>query len=88
MRSVPERLERIRWMAMPLTAYLVITLALPLANAGTMRREFVHHAGWVLAGCAFMIGIAIAGGLVVEIATYGVRRLTNKPRSRSVGGRS
>lgn len=87
MRSFPERLEGIRWMAMPLAAYLVITLALPLANAGMVRREFVHHAGWVLAGCGFMIGIALAGGLVVELATYGVRRLANRRRSSRVGGR-
>lgn len=87
MQFLTDRIARVRWIAMPLAAYLVITLALPLANAGKVSREFVHHAGWVLAGCVAMIAIAIAGGLVVEVASLGVRKLTNNPGSRDVGGR-
>jgi hypothetical protein len=84
MRSL---INRVRWMAVPLAAYLVITLGLPLANAGTIRREFVRHAGWVLAGCLAMVAIALAGALVVELASFGVRRCSNSWRAWRVGGR-
>ncbi|MDB4957336.1 MAG: hypothetical protein JWO36_4905 [Myxococcales bacterium] len=86
MRFFAERLVRARWLAMPLAAYLVITLALPLANAGRITRDFVHHAGWVLAGCLAMIVIAIAGGLLVELARFGVRTAWNRVGPRNVGG--
>jgi len=61
------RLSRLRWMAVPIAAYLAITLGLPLANGAAVRSGFVHHAAWVIAGCA---GIAIAvliGGLAIDV---------------------
>lgn len=44
--------------AIPIAAYLVITLGLPLVNGAGARGEFAHHAMWVLAACAAVMGIA------------------------------
>ena len=44
--------------AIPIAAYLVITLGLPLVNGAGARGEFAHHAMWVLAACAAVMGVA------------------------------
>ena len=68
MSALRERLARLRWMAVPLAAYLLITLVLPAANGAARRADFAGHAGWVLAGCALMVAIALAGGALIELA--------------------
>ena len=42
MSPFAERLRSLRWMAVPIAAYLVITLALPIANGAAGRGDFVH----------------------------------------------
>ncbi len=59
----------VRWMAVPIAAYLAITLVLPIANGAAGRAGFAEHAMWVVAGCAIVVG----GGVVVAA----VRRLVN-----------
>jgi hypothetical protein len=77
-----DRLSRLRWMLVPISAYLVITLALPLAHGAAFRGGFIHHATWVLAGCVLIAAAALIGGIARELirATIG--------RVRHPGGRS
>ena len=42
MSSLAERLRSLRWMAVPIAAYLVITLALPIANGAAGRGDFAR----------------------------------------------
>ena len=77
-----DRLLRLRWMVVPISAYLVITLALPLAHGAAVRGGFVHHATWVLAGCVLIAGAALIGGIARELFRATIRRL------RHPGGRS
>ncbi len=76
-----DRLHRLRWMLVPLAAYLAITLVLPAANGAATRADFVRHAAWVIGGCAVMVAIGVVGGLAVEL-------VCNIWRSFRVGGRS
>ncbi len=74
MSALRERLARLRWMAVPLVAYLLITLVLPAANGAARRDDFAGHAGWVLAGCAVMVAIALVVGALVEFADVSLGR--------------
>ena len=76
-----DALRRVRWMAVPLGAYLAITLILPAANGAATRIAFVRHAGWVIGGCAAMVAIGVAGGLGIEV-------VCNIVRARRVGRRT
>src|SRR5262249_31820710 len=62
-----DRLQRLRWMIVPLATYLAITLVLPAANGAAVRTEFVRHAAGVGGGCAVMVAIGVVGGLAVEL---------------------
>jgi hypothetical protein len=84
MQWLRDRLARLRWMAIPIAAYLVITLALPLANGAAARGEFARHAAWVLAGCAIVIAAALLGGIALELARRGLRRLGRAPSRLAV----
>ena len=53
------RLERLRWIGVPIGAYLLITLVLPAAHGAGGRSDFAHHAALVLAGCAFVAACAL-----------------------------
>ena len=61
------RLSRLRWMAVPVGAYLAITLGLPLANGAAVRSGFVHHAAWVIAGCAGIAIVVLTCGLAIDV---------------------
>ena len=74
-----SRLDRVRWLAAPIAAYVAITLVLPALHGAARRGRFVHHAGWVLAGCA----LAIAAAAVAD-AVLGNNRST--PRVPPSGG--
>jgi hypothetical protein len=67
MSPLADRLRSLRWMLVPITAYLVITLALPIANGAAARHDFVRHAAWVLAGCVAVVAAALLGGTLVEL---------------------
>jgi hypothetical protein len=78
---VASRLARLRWMAIPFAAYLVITLVLPMANGAGARGDFVRHAGWVGAGCAVVLAVAALGVLATELVRGGMRALRRGGRS-------
>jgi hypothetical protein len=65
-----ERLKRLRWMIVPIAAYLVITLGLPAANGAMWRADFVRHATVVLGGCLAIVAIALVGGTIVELIRW------------------
>jgi hypothetical protein len=75
-------LSRLRWMAIPIAAYLMITLVLPMARGAVARDNFVHHAGWVAAGCAVVVVLSLICTLVADAARAAVQQL------RGRGGRS
>ena len=52
-----RRLDRVRWLALPLVAYVAITVALPAANGAARRTDFAKHAAFVLGGCVAILAI-------------------------------
>lgn len=64
MPSLAERLRRLRWLAVPIAAYLAITLVMPVANGATHRPDFLHHAAFVLGGCIGVLAVALAIDLI------------------------
>jgi hypothetical protein len=67
MRSLRERLRRVRWLTIPLSAYLFVTLVLPAANGAARRADFVVHALWVLGCCAAIVGILVLGPTFADL---------------------
>jgi hypothetical protein len=57
-----RKLQNVKWLAVPVCAYLLITLVMPLANGAARRDDFVRHATTVLAGC-------VAVGLIATFYT-------------------
>ena len=53
-----RKLQTIKWLAVPLGAYVLITLVMPLANGAARRDDFVRHATAVLAACLVVVTIA------------------------------
>jgi exosortase K len=53
-----RKLRSVKWFAIPLGAYLLITLVMPLANGAARRDDFVRHATAVLAVCFVVVAIA------------------------------
>ena len=83
--------DRLRWLAVPIAAYLAITLALPIANGAAGREDFVVHAATVLGGCVLVVVAIVAFGAGCELALAGVRKVANNRRTRRVlssGGKS
>ena len=62
-----------RWLAVPIAAYLLITLLLPLAHGAAGRPDFAVHAMWVVGTC-----------LVVALGLAGLSRLANNRASSRV----
>lgn len=67
MPLLPDRLARVRWLTVPLGAYVVITLLLPIANGAARRNDFAHHAMWVLGSCIAVLGICMAVGALADL---------------------
>ena len=53
-----RKLRALHWLAIPLGAYVLITLVMPLANGAAQRDDFVRHATAVLAACTVVVAIA------------------------------
>jgi len=76
--------DYLKRLAVPILAYLVITLVLPAANGAASRDEFAHHAMWVVLGCALVVATIAVFGTLAELSLAGVRRLTNNRTSSRV----
>jgi hypothetical protein len=79
MRWLGDRLVRLRWLAVPFAAYVLVTLALPLANGAAVRGDFARHAGWVVGGCVAVMAIVLAGGVAVDLAAVALGRFGRLP---------
>jgi heme/copper-type cytochrome/quinol oxidase subunit 2 len=78
--------DSLRWLAVPIAAYLVITLGLPAAHGAARQTRFATHAMWVVLGCAIIVVVIVAVIVAVIAAS---RALANKRnRSRVAGGPS
>jgi hypothetical protein len=85
MGLIAGRWARLRWIAVPIAAYLVVTLALPAANGAARDAAFLRHAGWVVAGCAAVVAVALAVSVAAHLAVRGLHQLrVNRCRSRGV----
>jgi hypothetical protein len=74
--------DSLRWLAVPIAAYLVITLGLPAAHGAARQARFATHAMWVVLGCAIIVAVIVA---VIAASSA----LANKrDRSRVAGGPS
>ncbi|MEO6775377.1 MAG: hypothetical protein ABI467_20610 [Kofleriaceae bacterium] len=76
--------DSLRRLAVPIAAYLTITLVLPAANGAATRREFAHHAMWVVLGCALVVTTIVLFGTLAELSLAGLRRLQNTRTSSRV----
>lgn len=54
-----RKLVSARWLAVPLTVYLAITLGLPILNGAARQAEFLRHAAWVAGGCVVVASLAL-----------------------------
>jgi len=62
--------NRLRWMKVPVAAYLVITIVLPVLHGAFRRADFFAHARWVLLGCALVVAVALAIAAVIDLALH------------------
>ena len=67
MSSLADRLRRVSWLAVPLAAYLVITLALPAANGALAQPAFGRHALVVIAACVAVVGIILVLNALIDV---------------------
>lgn len=65
-RALEGRRTPLHWLAVPLGAYVLITLVMPIAHGAAQRADFIRHAGVVLAGC---VVIVMAAALTTVIRT-------------------
>ena len=55
-----SRLRELRWIVVPLAAYLAITVAMPAANGAAHRAEFFRHLAIVIGGCGAVFAVVAA----------------------------
>lgn len=60
--------RKLRPLRVPIAAYLVITLVLPLLHGAGRRADFFAHARWVLVGCLIVVAVALALAAVIDVA--------------------
>ena len=65
-----RKLQSLYWLSVPLCAYVLITLVMPLANGAAQRSDFVRHATTVLAVCFVVVLIAT----FYELVRWSLRR--------------
>jgi len=66
--------RKLGWLKVPIAAYLVITLGLPVLHGAARRADFVGHALWVLAGCGLVVAAALAVTAVIDVALHLTRK--------------
>jgi hypothetical protein len=81
--QLSTRLWRLRWIAVPIAAYLTITLGLPLVNGSAVRSGFLHHAACVMAGCAGIAISVLLGGIAIDAIRGSIQRLCHYLEGRS-----
>jgi hypothetical protein len=66
--------KRLSWLKVPIAAYLVITLVLPLLHGAVKRADFIPHALWVLAACGLVLGAALAVAALLDVVLHLTRK--------------
>jgi hypothetical protein len=85
LESFARRAGRLRWMAVPLAAYLAVTAFLPLVHGAAARPGFARHIAWVAAGCTAVVALAFAAQ-TAWAAAAAVRELATRGRCDRSGG--
>jgi hypothetical protein len=85
MRRLRDRAARLRWMAVPLSAYSVVTVVLPLFNGAARRDDFARHVAWVAGGCAVVVTVALLVQTVSGLAAAARARMIRGPGAPSAG---
>jgi ABC-type branched-subunit amino acid transport system permease subunit len=67
MSSLAKHIARIHWLIVPIAAYLVITLALPIANGAAGRADFARHASIVLGACAAAVVLVLTINVLIDL---------------------
>jgi hypothetical protein len=63
-------IKKLRSLRVPIAAYLVITLVLPLLHGAGRRADFFAHARWVVAGCLIVVAVALIVAAVIDVALH------------------
>ena len=58
---------RIQWLLVPIVAYLVITIALPIANGAAGRADFARHASLVFGACFAAVAITLSINALIDV---------------------
>jgi len=66
-----SRWRSIRWLAVPVGAYVAITVGLPAANGAIWRAEFVRHLALVVVGC---LAVAVGVLAIAHVVPKGHRK--------------
>lgn len=66
MSPLASQFRRIEWLLVPIVAYLVITLGLPIANGAAGRADFARHASLVFGACMAAIAITLACNALID----------------------
>lgn len=80
-RLLLDRVVALRWLAVPLGAYLAITVFLPMANGAASQPGFARHALWIGGACAAVFALALFASLAVTL----VASLASGGRGRGRG---
>ena len=59
-----------RWIAVPIAAYLLVTIGLPAANGATARGDFGRHAIYVLGGCVVMATSVLMISVLADLIRF------------------
>ena len=62
--------RKLRPLRVPIAAYLVITLVLPLLHGAARRADFFAHARWVVVGCLIVVAVALAIAALIDLALH------------------
>ncbi|HKE15562.1 MAG TPA: hypothetical protein VKB80_11880 [Kofleriaceae bacterium] len=88
-----RRAGRLRWMVVPVAAYLAVTALLPLLNGAGARSGFARHIAWVAGGCAAVTAFVFLAQLASDAAASArtqarAMRSSRHERADQPGGRA
>ncbi len=85
MPRLRDRTARLGWMAVPLSAYVLVTVVLPLLNGAARRDDFARHIVWLAGGCAVVVTVAALIQTASGLAAAARARMVRDPDPPSPG---
>jgi hypothetical protein len=82
MGLITRRWAQLRWLTVPIAAYLVVTLALPAANGAARDAAFLRHTGWLLGGCVAIVALALAASVAADVGARAARFVNRRRADR------